>query len=55
MMIFDKDLLYKRTGWFSKDCEALVENLKRNGLVIVDSNECKKVNLDSLLREDDLR
>ena len=31
--------LYKRTGWFSRDCETLLNNLAMFGLVIVDNNE----------------
>ena len=42
--VFDKDGLYKRTGWFSKDCETLVKNLAEFGLVIVKKSEVDTVN-----------
>lgn len=42
--VFDKDGLYKRTGWFSKDCETLIKNLAEYGLVIVKRSEVETVN-----------
>lgn len=51
----DKDELYKRTGWFSRDCSALIDNLKDFGLCIVDTDKLNKVNTKNKLREDDLK
>ena len=53
MKAFDKDDLYKSTKWFSKDCEELIEKLKRAGLAIVSNNEIEKVNWLLFCLEDD--
>ena len=55
MKIFDKDELYKRTAWFSKDCGEMINTLAEFGLVIVDKGEAERAN--DLLKnmEDDLR
>lgn len=39
MKILDKYDLYKKTGWFSKDCDDVLERLKKHGLSIVDTKE----------------
>ena len=53
--LLTKDSLYKKTGWFSKDCEELINNLMECGLGIVNINDVAVVNtyLDSM--EDDLK
>ena len=51
MVVLDKNGLYKETGWFSKDCERIIENLKQFGLVII-----KEKDLETMKRmEDDLK
>ena len=40
--IMNKKDLYRRTGWFSKDCERLINRLAEHGLVIVDNAELTK-------------
>lgn len=51
MVVLDKDGLYKETGWFSKDCEKIVDSLKKFGLVIV-----KEEDLETFRHmEDDLK
>lgn len=35
--------LYKRTGWFSKDCEDILRVLSNAGLAIVDVKELEKI------------
>lgn len=39
MEMFDKDKLYKRTGWFSKECDWMIKILQEHGLCIVDLEE----------------
>ncbi len=53
--IYDKDMLYKATGWFSVDCEKFVEALKKCGLVIVQEEQLIKHNQSDNLLEDDLK
>ena len=50
---FSKDDLYKRSGWFSKDCESLIAKLAVLGLAIVDQNEVEQLNQDLVKLEDD--
>ena len=38
----NKKDLYNKTGWFSKDCERLINSLAEFGLVIVDNEELSK-------------
>lgn len=42
MNTLDKDDLYNRTHWFSKDCKELVGQLTKYGLAIVDVDEANK-------------
>lgn len=51
----DKDDLYKKTKWFSKDCEDLVHNLEKFGLVICEKKNIDENNLFCKLSEDDLK
>ena len=53
--ILDKNMLYKATGWFSVDCERLVEALDKCGLVIVPRDQVDEHNQFCNLVEDDLR
>ena len=52
MKIFNKNDLYKRTKWFSKDCENIVETLKVEGLSIVDTAKATEL-LDFQKRAED--
>ncbi len=52
MKIFNKNDLYKRTKWFSKDCENIVETLKKEGLSIVDTAKATEL-LDFQKRAED--
>ncbi len=55
LKIFNKDDLYKRSGWFSKDCEELIVALERLGLCIVDKDKLESL-VNYLYRlEDDMR
>lgn len=53
--ILNKDKLYKKTGWFSQDCEKIIHDLAQFGLVICEKKEVEKNNMFCELCEDDLK
>jgi len=50
---FNKYQLYKRTGWFSKDCEDILKMLSDHGLAIVDVKELNTMEELNRRYEDD--
>jgi len=50
---FNKYQLYKRTGWFSKDCEDILKMLSDYGLAIVDVKELNTMEELNRRYEDD--
>ena len=50
-----KDDVYKKTGWFSKDCQTLIDNLREFGMGVVDINDAVMINCRLDREEDDLR
>ena len=55
VVALDKNDLYKRTGWFSRDCQTLLDNLHRYNLAIVDITELVKANIKLEVLDDDLK
>lgn len=53
--VFNKDDLYKRTNWFSKDCEELINALNKFGLCIVDQKLIEEMIIYFRMAEDDGR
>lgn len=51
MRVLDKHGLYEITKWFSKDCEKIVADLEKVGLVIVRKEDVERYNR----MEDDLK
>ena len=51
----DKDKLYELTDWASWECENLIKNLHRFGLVVVKEEELEQNNMFCSLCEDDLK
>lgn len=47
--------LYDITGWFSKDCNEIIEKLKKYNLSIVKTKDIDDVNWMISLLEDDLK
>lgn len=48
-----KKELYDITGWFSKDCEEIIEKLKKNGLSVVKTKDIYDINFQLSIMEDD--
>lgn len=55
LKIFDKDDLYKRSGWFSKDCEELIDTLDKFGLCVIDKKTAEEMIRYFQMTEDDGR
>ena len=53
LKVFDKYRLYKRTGWFSKDCEDILKMLSDVGLSVVDTKELNHIKEMAVRDEDD--
>ena len=53
--LLTKDDVYKRTGWFSKDCQTLIDNLREFGMGVIDINDAIMINCRLDREEDDLR
>lgn len=53
LKMFDKYQLYKRTGWFSRDCEYILKMLSDVGLSVVDTKELNRIREMAMRCEDD--
>ena len=55
MSPLNKNELYKVTGWFSKDCEEIIDKLNKHGLSIVRAKDIEDINWLLFVMEDDGR